>query len=410
MPRYRTRIIGAAAMLALWTLTLPHPAIGQAAAQDAEQAVIAREVSLEDARTRATMTVRLDRPVETRVFTLANPYRVIVDLPNVAFARSEPEEGGALVSAYRFGMIAPGRGRIVIDTSGPVTVDVRSKPGENRTGAELVIALKPSSREAFLRQMAVQEPQQASAPVREAPRSPGDERPLIVLDPGHGGVDPGARGRSGEQEKDIVLRFANSLRDKLQATGRYRVLLTRDDDSFISLGDRVRFARRNEAALFISIHADALSSSSGVRGATVYTLGDRPTDAEAARLAEKENRADALAGVEDLEDADEVAGILMDLAQRETKVFTARFSQVLVDRIRNSIRLNKNPQRSAGFRVLRAPDIPSVLLELGYMSSSEDLKLLTSEAWRGKAGNAMVTAIDRFFGEDVAKRTAQGGN
>lgn len=374
------------------------------------QPAVASDISLEGSREQARVSVTLDRPVEARVFTLANPYRVVIDLPETVFAGQEPGEGAGMVSAYRFGMIAPGRGRLVLDTRGPVAVTTESRAGEDRRSARLVVSLKQTGRDAFNRQMALQAPAATEAPVRAAPRAEQDERPLIVLDPGHGGVDPGARSRTGEQEKHIVLEFAKSLRDTLEKTGRYRVLMTRDDDTFLSLGARVRVARENEAQLFISIHADSLSASAGVRGATVYSLGDRPTDAEAAQLAEKENRADAAAGIEDIQDPDEVAGILFELAQRETKVFTARFSQILYEGVRGSIRMNKNPQRSAGFRVLRAPDVPSVLLELGYMSSREDLKSLTSEAWRARAGNAMVGAIDRFFGADVTRKTARGTN
>jgi N-acetylmuramoyl-L-alanine amidase len=218
-----------------------------------------------------------------------------------------------------------------------------------------------------------------------------------VLDPGHGGVDSGAIGPGGAIEKTIVYDFTRALAQKLEASGRYHVLLTREGDQFVSLGDRVKIARDANAALLISIHADMLQSAADVSGATVYTVADRASDAEAARIAEHENAADKAAGVEQPEDAQGVADILFDLKRRETRAYAHIFSRNVVDEWRGAARLNHNPERSAGFVVLKAPDFPSVLVEIGYLSSPQDVKSLTSPEWREKAASALATAVDKFF-------------
>ncbi|MFC5069001.1 N-acetylmuramoyl-L-alanine amidase [Flaviflagellibacter deserti] len=355
---------------------------------------------LEGDLNRTRLSVLLGAQIEPSIFTLPDPYRVIIDLPNVLF-HAEDQTGHparGLVSTYRYGLIAPGRSRIVIDTPGPVAVD-SMKQSRTSDGIRLDIDLVATSRDAFVKAATRQRAEVEVPPKPDAPTADaGDKRPVIVIDPGHGGIDMGAHGQDGEQEKKVVLDFGLALRAKLDATGRYRVVMTRDDDRFIALADRVRVAREAGAQLFVSIHADSISDPFGVRGATVYTLSDRASDAEAEKLAEKENRADVIAGVDLTSEPDEVAGILIDLARRETKAFSARFAQNLVISVKGAVRLNKNPNRSAGFMVLKAPDVPSVLLELGYMSNRDDLKLLTSEEWRNTASGAMVAAVDRFFG------------
>jgi N-acetylmuramoyl-L-alanine amidase len=237
----------------------------------------------------------------------------------------------------------------------------------------------------------------------DAGNNSGDPRPLIVLDPGHGGIDNGTHAPSGENEKSIVLDFALLLRDKMEKVGRYRVVMTRTDDVFVALAERVRLARQRQAALFISIHADALGRGDGdAQGATVYTLSETASDAEAARLAEAENKADVIAGVDLSSEPDDVADILIDLAQRETKTFSTHFARSLVQQIKAVARVHKNPLRSAGFRVLRAADVPSVLIELGYVSNRQDLKQLTSQAWRARTAEAIVGAVDAYFSTRIA--------
>ncbi len=193
------------------------------------------------------------------------------------------------------------------------------------------------------------------------------------------------------------------LRDKIEKVGRYRVVMTRTDDVFIPLAERVKMARQRQAALFMSIHADALGRGDGdAQGATVYTLSETASDAEAARLAEAENKADVIAGMDLSSEPGDVADILIDLAQRETKTFSNHFARNLVTEIKTVARMHKNPLKSAGFRVLRAADVPSVLIELGYVSNRQDLKQLTSEAWRSRTAEAIVGAVDTYFSTRIA--------
>jgi N-acetylmuramoyl-L-alanine amidase len=245
----------------------------------------------------------------------------------------------------------------------------------------------------------------AVKPSEAPPKAPGDPRPLVVLDPGHGGIDNGAKAASGEFEKTVVLQFALTLRAKLESGGKYRVEMTRSDDTFIPLTERVRFARSQGAALFVSIHADAIPRSEGqAEGATVYTLSENASDTEAARLAEAENRADVIAGVDLTAEPDDVANILVDLAQRETKTYSAQFARTLVGELKSAAaRLHKDPVKAAGFKVLTAPDVPSVLVELGYMSTKDDLKLLTSAAWQAKTAAAIAQAVDTYFTPRLAR-------
>jgi N-acetylmuramoyl-L-alanine amidase len=228
---------------------------------------------------------------------------------------------------------------------------------------------------------------------------------VVVIDPGHGGIDNGTQS-SGESEKNLVLGFGLALRDRIEKSGKYRVVMTRNDDTFIPLADRVRIARNQSAALFVSIHADALPRGEGdAQGATIYTLSDRGSDAEAERLAEAENKADAIGGVNLTEEPTEVADILIDLAQRETRTFSNRFARLLMGEMKSTVRMHKHPLKSAGFKVLKAPDVPSVLIELGYVSNKGDLEHLVSENWRSRTVGSMAQAIDAFF----AKRLATAG-
>jgi len=224
----------------------------------------------------------------------------------------------------------------------------------------------------------------------------------VVIDPGHGGLDNGTQA-SGEMEKNLVREFARALRDRLEKAGKYRVVMTRSDDTFIPLADRVKIARNQKAALFISVHADALPKHEGdAQGASIYTLSDRASDAESERLAEAENRADAIGGVNLTEEPTEVVDILIDLAQRETRTFSNRFARLLLGEMKNAARMHKHPLKSAGFKVLKAPDVPSVLVELGYVSNKNDLEHLVSDNWRARTVATMAQAIDAFFAKNVA--------
>lgn len=366
----------------------------------------AQEVRLAGDDQRTRLVVDLSRPVEFRAFTLANPTRVIVDLTDVTFAFKADNRDlrRGLVSAYRFGVFAPGKARMVLDASDPVLVDKAFVlPAQDDQPARLVVELVKTDADTFARSVATAAELAPPPAADSTPAAPDDRRPVVVIDPGHGGLDSGTTGYSAFTEKTIVLDVALALRDKLERTGRYRVVLTRSTDVFVPLGERVRIARNNRAALFVSIHADALAQGDGqARGASVYTLSDQASDADAAHLAEKENKADAIAGIDSSDESSQVADILFDLAQRETKSFSMLFAKTLVGTMKTAARLHKSPIKSAGFRVLKAHDVPSVLVELGYMSSPEDLKHMTSGAWRDKMADAMQTAINDFFASRVA--------
>jgi N-acetylmuramoyl-L-alanine amidase len=237
----------------------------------------------------------------------------------------------------------------------------------------------------------------AMGPVLQAPPAP-QRRHIIALDPGHGGADPGTIGINGVLEKDVTLDLARRLKALIEATGRYEVVMTRSDDVFVSLRDRMERGRRSDASLFISIHADSIGDAR-FRGASVYTLSDQASDAEAARLATKENRADVIAGT-DLSAHDEiVAGILIDLAQRVTNNKSIEFADVLTAELGDVTALVRNTRRFAGFVVLKSPDVPSVLLELGYLSNPTDAANLARPEYRDRLARATLRAIDRYFGQ-----------
>jgi N-acetylmuramoyl-L-alanine amidase len=374
----------------------------------AESALVATDFRIggDDKQTR--IVVDLNRKIDIAAFTLADPYRVVVDLPQVTFKLppKATEQARGQVKAFRYGLIMQGGSRIVLDTKGPVRVE-KSFVLDAAEGqpARLVLDLVPIDRASYLRNIALENRSTRIATTKpsEPPPKPDDARPLIVLDPGHGGIDNGTKGAGGELEKDVVLAFTQTLREKLENSGKYRAVMTRTDDSFIPLGERVRFARTRSAALFISVHADALPRNEGqAEGATVYTLSENASDAEAARLAEAENKADVIAGVDLTTEPDDVANILVDLAQRETKTFSMQFARTVVGELKSAARLHKHPLKSAGFKVLTAPDVPSVLVELGYMSTRDDLKQLMSDTWRTRTAQAMVQAVDAYFTPRVA--------
>ena len=398
----RLAFLGALVAAAGWAAGAP------AALAAPDSFPLATDVRLGGDETQTRFVMDLSRKIDLHVFTLADPYRVVVDIPQITFRLPSKagETGRGLIKAFRFGLVMPGGSRIVIDLGKPARVEKAFvvDPVEGAP-ARLVLELAATDREGFLRKVAFdQRFARAQAPLpREQQSSSGDVRPLIVLDPGHGGIDTGTKGPNGQMEKDIVLDFAKRLREKVESLGKYRVLLTRSDDTFVPLAERVRFAREAGAALLLSIHADSLPRREGdAQGATVYTLSETATDPAAARLAEQENRADVIAGVDLKDQADDVAGILIDLAQRETKTFSTQFAHKLVATIKRTARLHKEPLKSAGFRVLRAPDVPSVLVELGYVSNKEDLQSLLSDSWRDRTADAMTSAIDGHFFTHIA--------
>lgn len=401
----RAALWGAALLLALPATSAVAAEPQPAATKTPAPVAIDAQVTGDQSATRLTFT--LSSAVEPSVKVLEKPDRLVIDLPEVNF-QMPPDAGRkarGLVKSFRYGMMGPGRSRVVIDLASPaLPVRVANESLMGGAANALVLDLKKAERDVFTRTAAAD---RASSPEPTTPalRAGADKRPVVVLDPGHGGIDTGAIGVAHTVEKDVVLAFARDLKVKLERNGRYRVVITREDDTFISLRDRVRIAKDNSASLFVSIHADTVQASPEVRGLTVYTNADRASDAEAARLAESENKADSVAGVDAEVGAEEVAGILGDLTRRETRTYSHLFARTLVGKMTAAARLNKNPHRSAGFWVLRAPDVPSVLVELGYLSSKSDVELLTADAWRDKATESISAAITAF----LAPRLAQQG-
>lgn len=351
----------------------------------------------------------LDKPITHRAFVLADPYRVVIDIPQVSFQlpAGVGTAGRGLVRAFRYGLVMPGGSRIVFDLTGPAKISSSYLlDAANGQPPRLVLELTETDHTAFMQSLAVQPPPELrpavvavtppAAPAR--PTGPPDNRPVIVIDPGHGGPDNGTQAGGSEfMEKNLVLTFGLALRDRLQKSGKYRVVMTRDDDTFVPLDERVRIARGQSAVLLVSIHADALPRGEGeAQGATIYTLSEKASDVQAERLAEAENRSDAIAGVT-MKEEPVVADILIDLAQRETRTFSNRFARILMGEMKTTVRMHKNPLKSAGFRVLKAPDVPSVLVELGYVSNKGDRDHLVSEAWRNRTVGAMSQAVDAFL-------------
>lgn len=373
------------------------------------------------------LVFELSAPVEAEAFVMADPRRIIVDLPEVNF-QVDPKAGGAparqglrgkgqqpglskLISSFRFGLFAPGKSRIVIDLAKPARIlrtATEGQDGKYRFQIELAETDEASFKNAARAAQKAATALAAGETVQPPAAQQGDTRPVIVIDPGHGGIDSGAQGRASVMEKDLVFEFSRTLKSQLESAGHYRVILTRSSDVFVALGDRVKLARNANAALFISIHADTLSSGAGVSGATVYTVSDRASDREAAKLAEKENDADAAAGLDGTENVNDVSDILFDLTRRETRAYSNVFARSLVAYWDGAGRLNKNPHRSAGFLVLKAPDVPSVLLELGYLSSEKDMAALMKPQWREQAVAAMVKAVDQFFAPRIGGRASNG--
>ncbi|MEM9332366.1 MAG: N-acetylmuramoyl-L-alanine amidase [Pseudomonadota bacterium] len=347
----------------------------------------------------------IDKNLSIKTFYMDEPYRIIIDLEETVFNFSQEAKPIArgLISAVQFGRISKGRSRIVLSLSGPAEIikaTMQKRLDENyyrflldmdSTDQKTFAALLDTQSKALGESGGI-----AIRGDRVRPIEKAAGRFTVVLDPGHGGIDGGASGRGGAREKDIVLAFAKILADQIESRGPYDVLFTREEDVFVSLRERLDFSRRSKADLFISLHADSLGQRF-VRGATIYTLSKRASDRVSAQLAESENRVDLLAGLPIERDVEVVSDILADLTTRETKKFSRTFSNILVASLKDEIFLIKNPQRSAAFGVLKAPEVPSVLLELGYLSNSEDEKLMQQPEWQNKVAEAVGIAVDRFF-------------
>ena len=418
------------ALLCVAALLYSHVAVGGASDdQPPKPAVAPSPPVASDARLagdgkQTRFILDLDKAISFRAFPLADPYRVVLDIPQVSFQlpAGTGVAGRGLIKAFRYGLVMPRGSRVVFDLTGPARItNSQMIEAANGQPPRLVLELEEVDRTTFVQSLSPDSRPELrpaiavgknAVPTIEAkveaaskPAAPLDLRPVIIIDPGHGGIDNGTAS-GNEYEKNLVLGFGLALRDRIEKNGKYRIVMTRTDDTFIPLDDRVKIARTQSAALFVSIHADALPRREGdAQGATIYTLSDRASDVEAERLAEAENKADAIGGVNLTEEPVDVADILIDLAQRETRTFSNRFARLLMGEMKTTTRMHKHPLKSAGFRVLKAPDVPSVLIELGYVSNKDDLEHLVSENWRSRTVGSVAQAIDAFF----AKRLATAG-
>ncbi|MEP9373216.1 N-acetylmuramoyl-L-alanine amidase [Mesorhizobium sp. KR1-2] len=355
------------------------------------------------------VVINFDREPEPKWLLLRGPHRLVIDIPEASFKLDANElKAKGLIKAVRYGQVGEGMSRLILTAMGPFTVDkVDMLANEDSPGYRMAVDISAASERQFEEALAVQAQTTASTTTVKTDRlaqEPHAKRFSVVIDPGHGGIDGGAEGMNGTVEKTITLAFALELRAKLAESGNYDVYMTREQDEFLRLDERVRIARSHEADLFISIHADTIRLK-GIRGATIYTVSEKASDAEAQALADRENLSDQLAGIEIETEKQEVADILIDLIRRETHGFSLKFAHSLVGELSNSVGLINNPHRSAGFRVLKAPDVPSVLIELGYLSNPQDEEQLRDPDWRDKAADSISRAVAAF----AAAKTAAGG-
>jgi N-acetylmuramoyl-L-alanine amidase len=346
-----------------------------------------------------------DQNLSIHAFYMDKPNRIIIDLNEVVFSFDDNKklQPRGLVSGVQYGRISKGRSRIVLTLTSPVEIIKASmKKRLDEDSHRFLLDMDSTDQQNFESLLKEQNLKFGTsgniAPkgdrVRPVEKTAG--RFTIVIDPGHGGIDGGAVGPNGAQEKDIVLAFSKVLRNKLEDAGPFDVLMTREDDVFLSLRNRLDFNQRSKSDLFISIHADSLRQKF-VRGSTIYTLSKKASDRLSEQMAQTQNAADLVAGLALEEETDTVADILVDLTTRETKRFSKRFSDILVKNLKPSIRLIKNPQRSAAFGVLKAPEVPSILIELGYLSNKDDEKLLQTKDWQNKVAAAIVASVEDFF-------------
>lgn len=372
--------------------------------------VVINSAAVEGDAQRTRLAFGITGPVGFAISRLSKPYRVVVDLDHVTFQlpAGTGRQGSGLVTAYRFGLFAQGKTRVVIDTAGPTRVEsARIVPAAAGHRLEIELAATTATEfaaaELASAAHAIELPEAAAAESPPPRPQAGTDRarPVVVIDPGHGGIDPGAIGSRGS-EKDIVLAVALQVRKSLMSTRRYDVVMTRTTDAFVALDQRVKISQRANADLFVSIHADSLDQkdiAQNIRGASVYALSERASDERSRRLAEKENAADLFAGIGVQADkADgQVRDILFDLMRRESHTFSNEFRGILAGHLRQKLRLAKDPMKSAPFRVLRQPGSPAVLIELGYMSNAEDEILMASAEWQTGVADAITKAISSFF-------------
>lgn len=356
-------------------------------------------VRLGENKGKTRVVLDLTKSVPYSAFLLANPYRLVIDLPELGWGVDSDvgEKGRGVVAGMRYGLFRAGNSRVVVDLKGPVKIVAHA---ELAKPDRLMFDLAPVSRSQYAAQSVAlngwKPPSAAATPVPMA-KPEGDSRRVVIIDAGHGGVDPGAvRGKT--DEKNITLAVAQEVARQLQASKRYRVVMTRDRDIFLELRERVKVAQQNNGDIFVSLHADTHPDRS-TRGASIYTLSERASDREAARLAAKENMGDIIGGIDLSPYSPETGGILLDLTRRRTMEESAVFANMLMGEFRkNRINMQRHKtHRYAGFAVLKAPDIPSVLVEMGYLSNGRDKRMLLSQSFRKKVGKAILASLDDYF-------------
>ena len=350
------------------------------------------------------IVLALSQPVPWRTRVFADPPRLVMDFREVDFAGvfAVPIKTDH-IKAVRAGIFRPGWSRLVLEMDGPYLIS-QAAMGTGGAQVHVIVHLKPADPKAFARAAAQPEPANWALPTPEAPSLKPDRKSgpmVIVLDPGHGGIDPGAE-RSGQSEAKLMLSFARQLKELLLREGVFKVVMTREEDVFVPLETRISIARAASADVLISLHADALEEGEAV-GAVIYTLSKDASDVAAATLAERHDRDDLLAGVNLAGQDDLVATVLMDMARTETAPRTARLAVALEEAMTSAdLKMHRIPLQSAGFSVLKSPDIPSVLIELGFLSSARDLARLTDEKWRARMAGAIRDGVMIWAQEDAA--------
>jgi N-acetylmuramoyl-L-alanine amidase len=378
--------------------------------------VMSARIGEHDDRTR--LVIELSDPVNLRTFALANPDRVVIDMPEVTWRLGAPPRpsGFGSVKSYRYGQFRTGNSRMVIDLNQPVTVsDALVLPPSSGFGYRVVIDLFPTTRPKFdalagwpadlKKRDSDAEKLAAMIAAQQSPAAKSSGTKIVVLDPGHGGLDAGTIGVNGLMEKDLALAEGLKLRKLLQARG-YTVVMTRDNDSFIPLRQRVSIARAHRADLFIALHSDS-NPDPDTTGTSIYTLNDGRSDREAAALARRENQSDIIAGVDLSGDNNPVAPILIGLAQRDTRNKSSEFATNALKSISQVTGLlAHSPHRSASLAVLVAPDVPAVLIELGYLSNRGDATQMNTDAWRTRVAEAIADAVDAQFAPSSGAQAA----
>lgn len=406
-------VITAILLLAAMLLAMSHSGAAFAAEPPEEPVAIAFASRIVGDGQRFRLIVDFDRKVEIKTLVRDDPRRLMIDLGHTLFSLGAAKKPPSpLVKAFRYGTIAPGRARMILELAEPALIEQQSIveiEGESRF--RVIVDVVKADAQDFAAAVAASLAESAPTANSSGEVAYKGERPAradrdsktltVVIDPGHGGIDGGAVGRNGTVEKEITLTIARKLRDKLNETPGLQVELTREGDTFVSLQDRINLARRLHADLLISIHADSLRQRR-IRGATVYALSEEGVDDISRELADQNNRADLLAGLEIPDIEDQASDILIDMTRRETEAYSRQFAEKLVARLQKRIRMIKNPLRGGDFFVLRAPEIPSVLIELGYLSNATDEKLLSSTEWQELASEKMKAAIMDFLGPRMA--------